>query len=208
MVVGGLSMFMMGPITGRIVRALDPRLTMFVGFAITAYGVGLGHAVTKEWGFWEFATLQAIRGVGVMIAMIAAQQLSVSTLPVHLMKDASAVINLIRNVGGAVGLAALSTELTTKRVLHYTELTSAIPLSSPTGQAMINGLTQRMQTLGVSDPHGAAYKAFSGLLQREAGVLAYGDAFVLLAAGCAVAAVLALFAAPPKNTAPAGGGGH
>lgn len=208
MVVGGLSMFMMGPITGRIVRALDPRLTMFVGFAITAYGVGLGHAVTKDWGFWEFATLQAIRGVGVMIAMIAAQQLAVSTLPVHLMKDASAVINLIRNVGGAVGLAALSTELTTKRVLHYTELTSAIPLSSPTGQAMIAGFTQRMQALGVSDPQGAAYKAFSGLLQREAGVLAYGDAFVLLAAGCVVAAFLALLAAPPKNTAPGGGGGH
>ena len=61
---------------------------------------------------------------------------------------------------------------------------------------------------GVFDPEGAGRKAFAMLLNREALVLAFGDAFFVLAAGCAVAAVLALFAAPAKapGAAPAGGG--
>ncbi|HYD45160.1 MAG TPA: DHA2 family efflux MFS transporter permease subunit [Phenylobacterium sp.] len=208
MAVSGGVMFVMAPVSGRVVRAFDPRVAMFVGFAVTAYGMGLGVRVTEDWGFWQFAVLQAIRGAGIMVAMIAANQLAISTMPVALMKDASALINLIRNVGGAVGLALLSTELTTQRAYHFNDLTAGVPLSSPSGQAMLAGLTERMRALGVADPDGAAMKAFGGMLQRQAGVLAYGDAFGLLAMGCVIAAILALFAAPPKNASPSGGGGH
>ncbi|MFB2351591.1 hypothetical protein ACETUS_30860, partial [Priestia megaterium] len=80
---------------------------------------GLGSHVTADWGFWEFAGLQAWRGMGVMMAMIAAQQMSVSTLPPSMMKDASALVNLIRNIGGAVGLAILTTVLSHQTAVHY-----------------------------------------------------------------------------------------
>lgn len=206
MLVSGLAMFMTGPIAGRLVRQFDPRVAMVIGFAVAAYGTGLGHAVTADWAFNEFALLQAIRGVGVMIAMIASQQMTVSTIPVSLMKDASALVNLTRNVGGAVGLALLSTALTQQTARHFMELSSAVSSASAQSQMLMSSLTARMAQLGLADPDGAGRKAFSMMLHREASILAFGDAFAMLAVGLAFAAVLALFAKPGSNQAPSGGG--
>jgi DHA2 family multidrug resistance protein len=83
--------------------------------------------VTDDWGFWQFAGVQALRGVGVMIAMIASQQVTMSTLPPHMVKNASGLVNLFRNVGGAFGLALLNTSLTTNTALHMSELTTEHP---------------------------------------------------------------------------------
>ena len=75
---------------------------------------------------------------------------------------------------------------------------------------MVAGLTAMMEQGGNFDPEGAARKAFGMMLRRQASVLAFGDAFVFLAGGCAVAAVLALLAKPAKAPAAptADGGGH
>ena len=199
MFVSGASMFLTGPIAGRIVRSMDPRIGIVIGFALAAYGVGLGHAVTAQWGFAEFAALQAIRAVGVMIAMIAAQSMTVSTIRPDLMKDASALMNLTRNIGGAVGLAVLSTILGVQQRVHFTELSNKITIDSATGQAMLANLTARMSERGLAEAEGAARKAFSFMIQREAVVLAFGDAFFWLAVGSAIAAALAILAKPAKG---------
>jgi len=209
MLVSGLVMFLSAPIAGRFVRLLDARIPLVVGFGLAAYGVGLGVRVTADWGFWEFAALQAIRGVGVMIAMIAAQQLSVSTLPPSMMKDASGLVNLIRNVGGAIGLAVLTTILTHQTAVHLSELSAAMSVSSLQGQDMMAGLSAMMEARGVADPDGAARKALGMALHRNASVLAFGDGFYFLAAGCALASVLGLLARPAKPVAlPPDAGGH
>lgn len=199
MLVSGLSMFLTGPTLGRIARKLDARIPMFIGFAMAAWGFWLGHAVTADWGFWEFAALQAWRGVGVMIAMTMTQTVTMATLPPQMVKNASGLINLARNTGGAVGLALLSTVLTNQTVLHQTELSNRVSLANPQSQAMLAGLTQRMMEMGVSDPAGAARKAFDGILVKNATVLAFGDGFSLLAVGCLIAAIASLFATPPKT---------
>jgi DHA2 family multidrug resistance protein len=206
MLISGLVMFISAPVAGRVVRAMDARIPLVVGFGLAAYGVGLGVHVTADWGFWEFASLQAIRGIGVMIAMIAAQQLSVSTLPVSMMKDASGLVNLIRNVGGAIGLAVLTTVLSDQTAAHLTELSAGMSVASLQAQDMLEGLTGMMQVQGVADPEGAARKFLGMALRRDASVLAFGDGFFFLAAGCAVASFLGIFAKPAKGPAPAGGG--
>lgn len=199
MFISGATMFLTGPTAGRVVRLIDPRIGIFIGFSIAAVGVGLGATVTKEWGFWEFAALQSLRGVGVMLAMIASQSMTVSTLRPQLMKDASAIVNLTRNVGGAVGLAALTTILGVQQRVHYTELSSAVSQGNAQAQGMLAGLTQMMTERGVADPLGAASKAYSMMIGREAVVLAYADAFFWLAVGSAAAAFLAVFAKPSKG---------
>lgn len=204
MLISGLVMFVSAPLAGRLVRAMDARIPMVIGFGLAAYGVGLGSHVTADWGFWEFAGLQAWRGMGVMMAMIAAQQMSVSTLPPSMMKDASALVNLIRNIGGAVGLAVLTTVLSHQTAVHYGDLTAGMSLGDLHAQTLLEGLSSMMQARGGVDAEGAARKALAGLLNREAAVLAFGDAFFVLAAGCAAAAVLALFAAPARAPPPPG----
>ena len=202
MLVSGLAMFITGPLAGRWVRQIDARIPMFCGFCMIAWGMWLGHAVNAEWGFWEFAWLQAFRGVGVMVAMIATTQLTMSTLTPDLIKDASGLVNLARNVGGAMGMAMLSTNLTTRTAVHMNELSAKVSTASIEAQAMLAGLTARMQQLGVADPEGAAMKAFQYMIHQKAQVLAFGDGFALLALGAVAAAVLSLLTTPGNTPIP------
>ncbi len=196
MVVSGLAMFATGPIAGRLVRAVDARILMFVGFMMAAWGMWDARIVTDQWGFWEFAGVQAMRGAGVMLAMIASQQVTMATLPPHMVKNASGLVNLSRNVGGAFGLAILNTSLTQNTALHMVELTSAIDQTHRGVRDMMAGMTVRFA--GSIDPQASAMKAIYGLLQKQATTLAFGDAFALLAIGCACAGFLTLLSKPAK----------
>ncbi len=202
MLVSGLAMFITGPLAGRWVRQIDARIPMFCGFCMIAWGMWLGHAINDEWGFWEFAWLQAFRGVGVMIAMIATTQLTMSTLTPDLIKDASGLVNLSRNVGGAVGMAMLSTSLTTRTAVHMNELSAKVSSASAEAQGMLAGLTARMQQLGVADAEGAAMKAFQYMIHQKAQVLAFGDGFALLTIGALAAATLSLLTKPGNTPIP------
>ena len=209
MLVTGLTMFLSAPIAGRVVRMMDARIAMIGGFALAAWSIQLGARVTDQWGFNEFFLLQVGRGLGTMIAMIAAQQMSVASLPVTMMKDASGLINLIRNVAGAIGLAVLSTILSHQGAIHYMDLASAAGQANASSAAMMDGLTAMMTEGGMADPEGTARKAMSLMIHRQAAVLSFGDAFAVLALGCWFAVGLAFFAKPAA--APAGppqGGGH
>jgi DHA2 family multidrug resistance protein len=202
MVVSGLSMFATGPLAGRLVRQMDPRIPMFIGFMLAGWGMYMAHGVTREWGFWEFAGVQACRGVGVMIAMIATQQITMSTLAPSMVKNASGLVNLSRNTGGAIGLALLATSISQQTALYYNDLSSKVTQANAGAQVMMQGLAARMAQMGVADPDGAARKAFSGILQQQATVLAFGDSFTLLAYGCFAAAVVSLLAKPAAGAAP------
>ncbi len=206
MLVSGLTMFLSAPVAGRLVRMVDARISMVIGFALCAWGIQQGVRVTPEWGFNEFLVLQIVRGIGSMIAMIAAQQMSVASLPVTMMKDASGLINLIRNVAGAIGLAMLSTILSHQGAVHYADIASAASVTHSTTAGLYEGLNQMMAESGMADPEGGARKVLSMMIRREAQTLAFGDCFAVLALGCWLAAVLALFARGGKPGAVQGGG--
>jgi len=209
LLVSGLVMFATGPIVGRVVRYIDLRLAVLMGFGMTAYAMFLGVRVTDDWGFSQFAVLQTIRGVGVMIAMVASSQLSISTLPPGMMKDASGLMNLLRNVGGAIGLAVVSTILTHMTAVHLADLAAGLNPTNLAAQDMMAGLSAMMQEGGAMDPEGAGRKAIGMLLRREASVMAFADAFLVLTAGCIVAALLPLLAAkPPGALSSRAGGDH
>ena len=196
MIVSGLSMFAMGPIAGRLVRKVDARILMFIGFVMAAWGMWDARIVTDEWGFWEFAGVQAMRGAGIMLAMIASQQVTMTTLPPHMVKNASGLVNLSRNVGGAFGLAILNTSITENTARHMVELTSSIDQTHVQMRQMIEAMTLRFANS--MDPHGSALKAVYGMLQKQATTMAFGDAFALLAVACAVAAFVTLLSRPAK----------
>ena len=196
MVVSGLAMFLTAPIAGRLVRSLDLRILMFGGFVMASWGMWDAHSVTTEWGFWEFAGIQALRGSGIMLAMLAAQQVTMSTLPLHMVKNASGLVNLFRNVGGAFGLAFLNTSLTTNTAAHMSELTTRISQTNTQMTDMMAGMADRFSNS--IDPEGAAMKAIYGIMQQQATTLAFGDAFAVLGIGCAIAAFVTLLAKPVK----------
>jgi len=210
MLVTGLTMFLTAPLVGRLIRVVDARLALVGGFALSGWAMQIGVHITAQWGFAEFFVLQAVRGVSMMLAMVAAQQLSVATLPLQQMKDASGLINLTRNVAGALGLAMLSTILSHQGAVHYMDVASAASQANPTSSEMMTGLTQMMAEGGMADPDGTARKAMSMMMHRDAAVLSFGDAFAALAISSWIAAALGLFARPGSAMARSddAAGGH
>jgi DHA2 family multidrug resistance protein len=200
MIISGVVMLISGPIAGRLAQALDARIQMFVGFSIAGAGFWLGHAMTDQWGFWEFALMQALRSFGIMLAMLSTQNVTMATLNPELLKSASGLVNLFRNVGGAFGLAMITTVLGQGRAAHTDEISSSISVSDVQAQGMMAGLVERMTQMGVADPEGAAYKAMSGMIQRQAMTLTFADAFAWVAVACFAAALIALLGSPKTPT--------
>ncbi len=201
MLVSGVTMFFSGPLCRLFLARIPARLTIFGGFMIIAVGVGLGVRVTGDWGFSQFLAMQILRAFGIMVAMISAQQLTVSTLRPDQMKDGSAILNLTRNVGGALGLALITTTLIVRTRVHYAEITEAMGHSA-TARGMLSGMSEFFSGQGLNDSGVVATKAISGLIQRNASVLAFADTYYWLALSAAVAGIVALFANPVRQAAP------
>ncbi len=196
--VSGLAMFIAGPICGRLIRVLDLRVMIVGGMGLASIGLWDAHALTAEWGFHEFAVVQALRSFGTMMAMVASQQLTMATLPPHLVKNASGLLNLSRNIGGALGLALLSSIIGEGTRGRMIEMSARMNAADPQAQSMLAGLTERMTEMGVADPEGAARKAFSFLVEKQAMTIEFGNAFAVLAVITAVAGVIALTSKPPR----------
>jgi DHA2 family multidrug resistance protein len=200
--VSGLGMFLAGPLAQRLARVVDLRVLICGGMAMASLGLWDAHALTSEWGFHEFALVQLLRSVGTMVAMVASQQLTMGTLAPQYVKNGSGLLNLKRNVGGAFGLALLSSIVGEGSRGRMTEMTARMSQADPQAQAMLNNLIQRMTEMGVADPEGAARKAFWFMVERQALTIEFGRAFAVLAVLTIVTGLIGLLAQPirPANS--------
>src|SRR6185436_10636489 len=179
MFVSGLAMFATAPIAGKLMTRVDPRLMLIAGFLFFAIGTWWMTWLTKDWDFWELFWPQIFRGVGLMIAFIPINNISLGTLPQERVKNASGLYNLTRNLGGAVGLAGLTTILNDRTDLHLARLHEAVTWSRPGVLETLDALTTRFQSYG-SDAKAMALKQLMLLTHQQGVVMAFADVFFLL----------------------------
>ena len=165
--------------------------------------------LTQDWDFWELFWPQVFRGVGLMIAMIPINNIALGTLPPERVKNASGLFNLTRNLGGAVGLAALTTVLNDRTDLHLARLHEAVTWSRrPALEALDHADRSASRRYG-SDAQAMALKQLNAIAHRQGVVMAFADVFLVLTLLFVGLAVLALFMKrPPDVAAAAGAGGH
>ena len=171
------------------------RLTVAI-FALSMFLILAGTLAQVYHGTWEMMHTY-FRSFGVMCSMVASQQVTMSTLEPALVKNASGLLNLSRNVGGAIGLAALSSVVGQGTRAHVGDISARMNAADPQSQAMLGGLIQRMTDMGVADPAGAARKAMSFLVEKQAMTIAFGEAFGLLAILTVLVGFVALFTKRP-----------
>jgi MFS transporter, DHA2 family, multidrug resistance protein len=205
MFVSGLAMFVTAPIVGRLVTKIDPRFVLMGGFLSFALGTFEMHYLTKDWDFWELFWPQIFRGVGLMAAIVPVTNTALGTLPLERVKNASGLFNLMRNLGGAIGLAALNTVLNDRMDLHLARLHDAANWSRGPATEMLATLTARFQDFGSNAPL-MALKQMSLMARREATVMSFSDVFLLLTILFVALAALGLVMKRPAAPAGAGGG--
>ena len=204
MFVSGLAMFLTAPIAGRMTGKVDPRLMLMAGFAFFAAGTWWMTSLTRDWDFWELLWPQIFRGIGLMLAMVPINNVALGTLAPERVKNASGLYNLMRNLGGAVGLAGIYTFLNDRTDLHIARLHENFTFAhGPAVEALNNMATQFG---GSPDAQAMALKQMTALVHRQASVMAFADVFLAMTALFVALAVLAVLVKKPA--AAGAGGGH
>jgi DHA2 family multidrug resistance protein len=179
-VTGGFQ-FLAAPFAGFLARRIDLRLMLGLGITLFGTGLLLNAGMTSQSAFWDLFLPQAVRGTSLMFCFVPINILSLGTLPPEKMKNAAGLYNLMRNLGGAIGLAGINTLLTDRMALHVSRLSDALNSGSAQAQAWLDAVSAR---LGTTLPDGdlAALKMLHNLVQREAQVLTFNDLLMAMAA--------------------------
>lgn len=206
MFVSGITMFLVAPLVGRLMASLDMRYMIAFGLIVFAIGSYQMTWITRDFDFYELLVPQILRGVGMMFAMVPTNNIALGTLPPDKVKNASGLFNLMRNLGGAVGLAVINTVLNDRADLHITRLQERVTWGNATATETLTMLQQKFQGLG--DSTLMAMKQLSQIVHRQAVVMSFGDAFFILTLFYLSLSVLVTLLNKPASPFGAGGDAH
>jgi MFS transporter, DHA2 family, multidrug resistance protein len=174
------------PVAATLAKKFDLRWVLAFGYALFAIGVWMLTPITHDWGWRELLLPQAVRGFALMFCIVPANAFALGSLTPEELRSASGLYNLMRNLGGAIGIALFGTVLNNRTNLHYLYLMEHLNVSSVSIR-LFTILGERM-----GDPQLARLremKQLARLVYREALVLSFADAFLLLSA-CFLVVVL------------------
>ena len=146
------------------------------------------------------------RGVGLMLSMVPINNLALGTMPPQKIKNASGLFNLMRNLGGAVGLALINTLLDKRMDLHLERLRESVTWGRQVATDTLASMTAALAARG-SDAELAATRQLALIVRKQAEVMALSDVFLTLTVvflGCV--GLAAMMRRPVA--AGGGGGGH
>ncbi|WP_340123752.1 DHA2 family efflux MFS transporter permease subunit [Methylobacter svalbardensis] len=193
LMVVGLFQLLSAFIAGPLEKKIDLRWMLCLGLSLFALGSWMNGELTVESGYWEFFWPQAIRGSAIMLCFLPINTLALGRLPVDEVKNASGLYNLMRNLGGAIGLAVANTQMIYLTKAHYATLRESVTATRYQAQEMLEGLTASMAQMNIPDPDLAALKQMTGLALREAEVMTFNNLFQIIAVLFAASLVVAPF---------------
>lgn len=192
---GGFVMMALMPVVGILVRKLQPKNLVLFGFIISALALDHLCSLEPDVSFKKIAIARMFQGCGFAFLFVPIQTLAYSNLPEGKSNKASALINLMRNLGGSVGISVGTTLLARRSQVHQSYLINHTTAVAPAFQRAWNSLSDQLFTYG-ADSVDAKQNALAMLYretQRQAAMLAYLDVFVVLMVGALIAAGLTVF---------------
>src|SRR4051794_16874305 len=203
----GLPQLLLIPLVPRLMQRFDPRLIIGIGFALFAASNFMNIYMTNDYATYHLFWPNTARALG--RARVRAPLPAVATAGIEPENagSASGLFNMMRNLGGAVGIALLQTLLTKREQYHSNVLMQSVSLFEQATRTRLEQLTQYFVNHGILDPADAshrAYVAIGHIVQKQAYILAFSDTFYLLGVALIVALIATLFL---KKAGPASAGG-
>ncbi|MGA9889725.1 MAG: MFS transporter, partial [Candidatus Acidiferrales bacterium] len=202
---GGFMMMLMMPISGMLVSKMDQRVLMSVGFATTAAALYyMATHMTLGIDFQTASMLRVYQVMGLAFIFVPSNTLSYVDVPPEKNNQISSMISFIRNIGGSIGIALISTFITRSTQERQTYLSGHMNMGNSTFRQMLDGLvaTLRSQGLSPAEAMRQAYARMAALLQTQAATLAYTDVVsgMALIVACLVPLCF-IMKRPPKDLA-------
>ncbi len=175
---GGAATILARPIVGKFVGRINPKRFLVAGIAICSLSTYMMSRFNLTTDFWTFVWPRIFLGFGMGMTFIPLTTLTLSHIPKEQMTEATSLYNLLRNLGGSVGIAFTTTMLSRRAQFHQTRLVEHL---SPLDQAYTFAKNKMAFFLGFK---GLPTAGTDGLMYRElirqSSTLAFTDAFLVL----------------------------
>jgi DHA2 family multidrug resistance protein len=201
MLVTGIAQLAAAPVAGLMESRYDPRWLSAAGFGLFAIGLGCSAWQSRVADFDEMFWPQVLRGVAIMFCLLPPTRLALGALTADRVPDASGLFNLMRNLGGAIGIALIDTILYGRTADHAAALRDRLIAGDVTAAQAI-GLDVQLFTHrppGVTDAAAEAY--VRPMVERAAFALSTNEAWALLAIVALIGLLLVPLAGPPPQRA-------
>lgn len=192
---GGFVLMALMPVAGFLVRKVQPKYLIAFGFVVVALSMNHFADFYPAVSFKVVATSRVFQACGLGFLFVPINTLAYSCLPPGKSNSASALINLMRNLGGSVGISVGTTLITRRSEIHQDRVVSSLTPTAMPYHGLLQFLTTRWHQYGY-DSVTAGKRALAVIyqtVQTQATMLAYLDTFMVLMYYCLCAAFLALF---------------
>ncbi len=205
----GIPQLLLIPLVPRLMKRFDIRLLIVVGFALFAASNFMNVHMTGDYASDQLFWPNIVRAIGQALVFTPLSAIATAGIEQENAGSASALFNMMRNLGGAVGIAALQTFLTKREQFHSNILTNSVSVFEEATRDRLAKLTAYFMNHGITDQSVAAHKAVVAVafkLRRQANIMAFSDTFFLLGIALVVALLATLLLNKPGRIS--GGGAH
>ena len=205
----GLPQLFLIPLVPQLMKRFDARLIIGAGFVLFATSNFMNIYMTSDYAADQLLWPNIVRAVGQALVFAPLSAVATAGIETENAGSASGLFNMMRNLGGAVGIAMLQTFLTKREQYHSNVLTQSVSMLEQATRTRIEQLTQYFMSHGVADHAEATHRALVAIgkiVQKQAYILAFSDTFYLLGAALIVALMAALLLKKPDRLE--SGGAH
>lgn len=179
---GGIATMVAMPVMGRLITKVNPKGILAFGIITCAYSTYLMSGFNLYADFNSIAWPRILLGIGMGFAVIPLMTLAFSSIKKEEMGNATAIFNLLRNLGGSFGVAFISTMIARRAQFHQVHLVEHLTPFDTSYQATSSHAEQILQYRGFDGSvaqHGGLSTIYGQLL-KQASMLSFNDAFYLL----------------------------
>ena len=204
---GGIATLVLMPVVGRLVSSVQPKYLIMLGATIVAFSMWHLTGITGDITYGYAAMSRIFLALGLPFLFLPVTTASYDGVPPDKTNQASALINVARNIGGSMGVALAQTVLAQRQQFHQSRLIEHAAPSDLGYQQTIETMTRFFQAQGssASDAASQAVAWVGRTLQHQVDLLAYIDVFWTLAIIAVLMIPTAAVLRPIKLGAPARG---
>ncbi|TIT00338.1 DHA2 family efflux MFS transporter permease subunit [Mesorhizobium sp.] len=200
MMPGGIAMLMLMPVSGFAAGFVQPKYLIMMGMSVVTIALWHMTSLTPDASFHFFAFARVFLMIGLPFLFIPISTAAYVGLPPQKTNQASALINVARNIGGSIGVSLSNTVIAQQSQLHQSNLVGHTEQSAPAYQQVLRQMTEFFAAQGspMVEAKQQAIGWVGQLIARQATLLAYIDVFRYCAVATALFVPLALLLRSPK----------
>jgi DHA2 family multidrug resistance protein len=171
---GGFAVMVMMPLVGFLLQKIQPRTLIGVGFAIEAFALFRMTSLDTDADYSQLMWARVFQASGIAFLFVPVSTAAYIGLPPGKNNNASALVNVFRNLGGSFGISMGQTWLARRGQFHQLRLVEHL---TPYDAAFRHAVEKTSSLLGPGIPRTQPYAAIQLLVQQQAQMLAYIDIF-------------------------------